>query len=88
MDEVSHYTTTIGGAVEQQGAATLEITQNVVRASEGTRIVTDNVTSVRDEAAETARSADKVAEASRTVAQESRDLGQTVASFLSNVAAA
>ena len=88
MNEVSHYTTAIAGAVEQQGAATQEITQNVVRASQGTRVVTDNVTSVRDEAAETARSADKVAEASRTVARENKSLGQTVASFLSDVAAA
>jgi methyl-accepting chemotaxis protein len=88
MDEVSHFTTAIAGAVEQQGAATQEITQNVVRASEGTRIVSDNVTSVRDEAAQTAESAGKVAHASRTVAEKSESLKQTVARFLSDVAAA
>ncbi|MFT4076545.1 MAG: Cache 3/Cache 2 fusion domain-containing protein [Asticcacaulis sp.] len=88
MEEVSHFTTAIAGAVEQQGAATQEITHNVVRASEGTRIVSGNVTSVRDEAAQTAESAGKVAHASRTVAEKSESLKQTVARFLSDVAAA
>jgi methyl-accepting chemotaxis protein len=88
MDEVSHFTTAIAGAVEQQGAATQEITHNVVRASEGTRIVSDNVTSVRDEAAQTAESAGRVAHASRTVAEKNEGLKQTVDRFLSDVAAA
>jgi methyl-accepting chemotaxis protein len=88
MDEVSHFTTAIADAVEQQGAATAEISHNVVRAAEGTGIVSDNVTSVRAEAAQTADSADKVAQASRTVAEKSEALKQTVARFLSDVAAA
>ncbi len=88
MTEVSHFTSAIAGAVEQQGAATIEITQNVVRASEGTRIVSDNVTAVRDEAALTAGSAEKVAQASRIIADKNENLKLTVARFLSSVAAA
>ncbi len=88
MAEVSSFTSAIAAAVEQQGEATQEITRNVVRASEGTKIVSENVVSVRDETAHTADAAEKVAQASRDIAGKTNGLKDTVARFLSDVAAA
>ena len=43
LDEV---TTAIAGAVEEQGAATREISQNVQMASQGTQTLSSNISSV------------------------------------------
>jgi methyl-accepting chemotaxis protein len=88
MQEVAGFTTAIASAVEQQGAATQEISQNVSHASDGTRIVSENVNTVTQDTAHTAQSAENVAAASRQIAEKSQALKDTLARFLTDVAAA
>jgi methyl-accepting chemotaxis protein len=78
----------IAGAVEEQGAATTEISRNVEQASTGTREVATNIAGVADAATETGRMAQSVFQAASGLLAESRTLEQEVQHFLREVRAA
>ncbi|SON56357.1 Methyl-accepting chemotaxis protein 4 [Hartmannibacter diazotrophicus] len=88
MADVNRYTGAIAAAVEQQGAATSEISRNIAMASDGTRVVSENASEVSGAADETIRSAESVATASRAVAEQSDGLRDSIDTFLRKVAAA
>ena len=88
MTEVNNYTTAIASAVEQQGAATAEISQNVQRAAEATGTVSSSMTQLSQAVDQTASSADMVLSASGELTTKTDMLKSEVESFLSQVAAA
>ena len=88
MTEANGYTTAIASAIEEQGAATAEISLNVGRASERTHAVSDNVSTVTRTAADTTSSAVEVDRSASEVARETQALRETIDRFLRSVEAA
>ena len=85
MSEVS---STIAAAVEEQGAATQEISRNVQQASVGTQEVSANITDVQRGAIETGEASVEVLSAAKSLATDSTRLKVEVAQFLESVRAA
>jgi len=88
MKQVDMLTTTIAAAVEEQGAATGEISRSVIEAAAGTQGVTSNVTEVSKAVAETVQSAMQVQTSSEEVKAITDELRSSVDVFLRNVSAA
>jgi len=86
MAEIDRYTTAVAAAVEEQSAATGEISQNVTTAAGGAGHVVDVLGAVVAAAAETRQSADVVREASQTVERAVGNLRLEVEDFLKQVA--
>jgi methyl-accepting chemotaxis protein len=81
MREIDEVTTAIAGAVEEQGAATREIAQNVQMASQGTKTLSSNITSVNGAIGETNKSAEAVRSASDNVTTQANSLAAEVKKF-------
>jgi methyl-accepting chemotaxis protein len=88
IGEVNEVATAIAAAVEQQGAATQEITRGTQVASQGTRNVSDNITGVKADADAAAAAADDVKRASEKLETQSQHLGNQVTQFLVKIRAA
>ncbi|MEN3385292.1 MAG: hypothetical protein V7608_5336 [Hyphomicrobiales bacterium] len=88
MHEVDGFTTAIAAAVEEQGAATEEISRNVQMAAQGTGELTGNVAGVTGAIGETSRAADEVLDASSKLGSQASALKDEVDRFLADVAAA
>jgi methyl-accepting chemotaxis protein len=86
--EVSTIATSIAGAVEEQGAATQEITRNTQQAATRTRDVTENISGVTDEANATGAAADGVRVAAESLGQQADRLRGQVTDFLTKIRAA
>jgi methyl-accepting chemotaxis protein len=71
--------------VEQQGAATQEISRNVLQAAHGTQRVSTNIGDVQRGASETGSASSQVLSAARLLSADSNRLKQEVAKFLSSV---
>jgi methyl-accepting chemotaxis protein len=85
MNEIA---TTIASAVEQQGAATREISGNVHQAAEGTRQVSGNVAAAQRATTETGSAAGTVLSAAGSLARDAAELRTEVERFLDGVRAA
>jgi methyl-accepting chemotaxis protein len=85
MSEIS---STIAAAVEEQGAATQEISRNIQHAAQGTSEVSANIGDVQRGAGETGAASAQVHSAARSLSQESNRLKSEVARFLESVRAA
>jgi methyl-accepting chemotaxis protein len=88
MQEVVGFTTAIAAAVEEQGAATEEISRNVQMAARGTDDLTQNVAGVTGAIGETSRAAQDVLDVSGKLGSHANALRGEVDRFLSQVAAA
>src|SRR3954453_9087181 len=66
IGEVNEVATVIAAAVQEQGAATQEITRSTQFAAQGTKNVSDNITGVKADADASAAAADDVKQASKT----------------------
>jgi methyl-accepting chemotaxis protein len=86
--EMSHISTVIAAAMEEQGAATGEISRNIQDAARGTEQVTGSIALVQQGAGETGFAASQVLSAARELARHSTDLGREVGTFVSGVKAA
>jgi methyl-accepting chemotaxis protein len=87
MQDVSHHTSAVAAAVEEQNAATSQISQNVTSAEQGAAHSVHMLGEVTGAAAETSSSAKTVLEASQAVEASVSDLRAEVESFLKRVAA-
>jgi methyl-accepting chemotaxis protein len=87
MVEINQYTGAVAASVEQQNAATGEISHNVASAAAGTTHVVSVLGEVTGAASETRTSAETVLGASETVATAVARLRQEVEDFLKKVAA-
>jgi methyl-accepting chemotaxis protein len=88
IGRISEIATTIASAVEEQGAATAEITRNVQQAASGTTQVATNITDVSRGAAETGSASAQVLGSARSLAGESNRLKLELGKFLATVRAA
>jgi methyl-accepting chemotaxis protein len=85
MSEIS---STIAAAMEEQGAATQEISRNIQRAAQGTTQVGSNITDVQRGANETGSASAQVRSAAQSLSSESNRLKLEVGKFLNSVRAA
>ena len=88
IGEVNEVATAIAAAVQEQGAATQEITRSTQYAAQGTKNVSDNITGVKADADTAAGAAENVKQASETLETQSRQLGAQVSDFLGKIRAA
>jgi PAS domain S-box-containing protein len=86
MREIDRTTTALAAAVEEQNAATGEISHNVAGAADGTAQVLGLLGEVTDAASETRSSAETVRNASQTVESAVVNLRREVEDFLQKVA--
>jgi methyl-accepting chemotaxis protein len=83
--KIHEIATMIAAAVEEQGAATGEIAQNVQMASSGTDVVSQHISGVNNAAQETGKSAGTVLLMAKDMSSRSRELQETVDRFLETV---
>jgi methyl-accepting chemotaxis protein len=88
IGEVNEVATAIAAAVQQQGAATQEITRSTQFAAQGTKNVSENISGVKSDADAAAAAADDVKRASETLESQSQQLGSQVTNFLGKIRAA
>ncbi len=87
MQEIDSCATAVSSSVEQQSAATAEISQNVTGAADGAKLVVSVLADVAGAAGETRRSAESVLTASEAVEAAAAELSREVEGFLARVAA-
>ena len=88
IGEVNEVATAIAAAVEQQGAATQEISRSTQQAAQGTRHVSENIMGVKTDADAAAAAAEDVKLASETLESQGRRLSGQVTEFLGKIRAA
>ena len=88
IGEVNEVATAIAAAVQEQGAATHEITRSTQFAAQGTKNVSDNISGVKTDADAAAAAAENVKDASETLETQSQHLGNQVTEFLGRIRAA
>ncbi|WP_398473401.1 methyl-accepting chemotaxis protein [Tardiphaga sp.] len=88
IGRMSEIASTIASAVEEQGAATQEISRNVQQAAQGTRQVSSNITDVQRGASETGSASTQVLSAAQSLSSDSTRLKDEVRKFLTAVRAA
>jgi methyl-accepting chemotaxis protein len=88
IERLSEISSTIAAAVEEQGAATQEISRNVQQAAVGTQQVSSNITNVQRGASETGSASSQVLSAARILSGDSNRLKLEVGKFLDSVRAA
>lgn len=81
MKDIDNITMMIAGAVEEQGAATREISQNVQQAAQATQILTCNISSVNDAIGETNRSAGITKSTSKNLSEQADRLSGELETF-------
>ncbi|MBS0534255.1 MAG: PAS-domain containing protein [Proteobacteria bacterium] len=87
MQEIDGNATIVAAAVEEQSAATSEISQNVASAATGARSIGGTLDEVAGAAQETSAAAESVLSASQDVEAAAAELRDEVADFLKRVAA-
>jgi len=88
IGRVSEISTMISAAIEEQGAATQEISRNMQQASTGTTEVSENIQGVTLASQETGRAAGEVLDAARHLSDNGKSLKSEVDTFLTNVRSA
>ena len=88
IGRMSEISSTIAAAVEEQGAATQEISRNIQHAAQGTAQVSANITDVQRGASETGSASSQVLSAAQSLSVESNRLKLEVGKFLDSVRAA
>ncbi|MBB2964678.1 methyl-accepting chemotaxis protein [Methylobacterium sp. R2-1] len=88
IGEMATYAASIAAAMEEQGAATREITRNVQQAAQGTEQVTHNIGSVQAGARQTSAATSQMMTAVQELARHSEGLTHEISIFLEGVKAA
>jgi methyl-accepting chemotaxis protein len=88
IGKLSEISSTVAAAVEEQGAATQEISRNVQQAAQGTQQVSANITDVQHGATETGSASAQVLSAAQSLSGDSNRLKLEVGRFLQSVRAA
>ena len=86
--DINAISTTIAAAVEEQGAATREITRNTQQAAKGTQDVSATIVEVSKGAGETGNAAGLVLEAAGALGDQAEALRAAIENFLGEVRAA
>jgi methyl-accepting chemotaxis protein len=85
---ISEISSTISAAVEEQGAATQEISRNVQQAAQGTLQVSSNISDVQRCAGETGSASSLFLSAAQSMSRDSNRLKLEVVKCLNSVRAA
>ncbi|CAO3417627.1 Methyl-accepting chemotaxis sensor/transducer protein [Azospirillum doebereinerae] len=85
---ISDISTSIAAAIEEQGAATAEISRNVQQAAIGTQQVSSTIGDVTEATGETGAAANQVLGAAGSLSQQAENLRREVDQFLSAIKAA
>ena len=85
IGRMSEIASTIAAAVEQQGAATQEISRNVQQAANGTTQVSANIADVERGASETGEASSHVLSAAQSLSRDGNRLKLEVGRFLDSV---
>jgi methyl-accepting chemotaxis protein len=88
IGRIAEIAATIAAAVEEQGAATQEISRNVHQAAQGTAQVATNITDVNQGASDTGAASAQVLASAQFLARESGQLQAEVEKFVQTVRAA
>ena len=88
IKSMSEISTAVATAVEQQAAATQEITRNTQQAAKGTQGVSQNIGGVNQAASETGAAATQVLGASDELSKQSELLRRQIGEFLEKIRAA
>lgn len=88
IGRMSEISSTTAASVEEQGAATQEISRNIQHAAEGTQQVSSNIAEVQHGATETGSASAQVHSAAKSLSSESNRLKLEVDKFLNSVRAA
>ncbi|HYD67384.1 methyl-accepting chemotaxis protein [Azospirillum sp.] len=88
ITQINDVSTMIAAAIEEQGAATNEISRNVQQAAAGTQEVSGNIVQVTQTAGETGSAAQQVLGAAGELAQQAETLRHEVERFLASIKAA
>ncbi|CAN5496965.1 methyl-accepting chemotaxis protein [soil metagenome] len=88
IGKMSEIASTIASAVEEQGAATQEISRNVQQAARGTTEVSSNIADVQRGASETGSASAQVLSAAQLLSRDNKRMKSEVSKFLSTVRAA
>jgi methyl-accepting chemotaxis protein len=88
IGRMSEISSTIAAAMEEQGAATQEISRNIQQAAQGTTEVSSNIADVQHGASETGSASAQVLSAAQSLSVESNRLKLEVGKFLNSVRAA
>jgi methyl-accepting chemotaxis protein len=88
IGEISEITVTISSAVEEQAAATREISRNTDEAAHGTQEVSHNIAEVNQAASETGAAATEILQSSGELSRQSESLRLGVEAFLGKIRAA
>ena len=88
IGRISEISSTIAAAVEEQGAATQEISRNVQQAAQGTLQVSSNIGDVQRGASDTEAASSQVLAAAKSMSRDSNRLKLEVGKFLDSVRAA
>ena len=83
--EIDEISTAIATAVDQQGAATREISGNVQQAANGTREVNDNIVNVTRASDEAGMAASRLLDAANGLSSQSERLKSEVEGFLGSL---
>jgi methyl-accepting chemotaxis protein len=85
ITKINHISTTIAAAVEEQGAATQEISRNIQQAAAGTQEVASNIVGVTQASQDTSAGSTQVLSAADELAKNGVRLKREVSSFLTEV---
>ncbi|MGY8665500.1 methyl-accepting chemotaxis protein [Bradyrhizobium sp. UFLA05-109] len=88
IERLSEISAAVAAAVEEQGAATQEISRNVQHAARGTQRVSTNIGDVQRGASETGSASSQVLASAKSLSADSSRLKLEVAKFLNSVHAA
>jgi methyl-accepting chemotaxis protein len=88
IDRMSEIATTIASAMEEQGAATQEISRNVQQAAQGTQEVTQNIVGINRAVTETSAGSSQVLAAAVRLGKQTELLRGEVAGFQEKIRAA
>jgi methyl-accepting chemotaxis protein len=86
MREIDNYTSDVAASVQQQNAATSEISKNVTSAADGAKLIVTVLSEVAGATTETQQSAQTVLAASESVEKAAANLRSEVEGFLTKVA--
>jgi methyl-accepting chemotaxis protein len=88
IGQMSEISTSVAAAIDEQGAATQEITRNTQEAAKGTEQVTANIVGLRDGAGTAGAAATQVLSAATALTEQADGLRDEVGRFLANIRAA
>lgn len=88
IGRISEISSAIASAVEEQGAATHEISRNIQQAAQGTNQVASNITEVKHGATETGSASSQVLASAQMLSNDSARLKTELEKFLTSIRAA